>query len=81
MFKFIERVIMERRLKNIPYSTKVNAISKIVENEIRRKPNELMPTITRIGIVMNYIFEKRLVNYYFQNRKYIPMLCTELKCL
>lgn len=81
MFKFIERAMKEHKIKNTPYSVKVNAVSKVVENVIREKPNALMPIITRIGIVMNYILNKRLVNYYFANRRLIPSLCADLKCL
>lgn len=81
MFKFIERAMREHRLKSTPYNVKLNAVSKSVENIIREKPDELMPIITRIGIVMNYILNKKLVNYYFANRKLIPALCADLKCL
>lgn len=81
MFKFIERAMKEHRLKSVPYNVKVNAVSKAVENVIREKPDALMPMITRIGIVMNYILNKRLVNYYFANKKLIPSLCADLKCL
>ena len=81
MFKMIERAMREHKIKNTPFSVKVNAVSKVVENVIREKPDELMPIITRIGIVMNYILNKRLVNYYFANRKLIPSLCADLNCL
>lgn len=81
MFKFIERAMREHRLKSTPYSVKLNAVSKSVENIIRENPDALMPIITRIGIVMNYILNKRLVNYYFANRGLIPSLCADLKCL
>lgn len=81
MFRFIERVMREHKIKNTPYRIKINSISKVVENVIRENPNELMPIITRIGIVMNYILNNRLVNYYFSNRNLIPALCADLKCL
>lgn len=81
MFKMIERAMQEHRLKSTPYNVKVNIVSKSVENVIREKPDALMPIITRIGIVMNYILNKKLVNYYFLNRKLIPTLCADLKCL
>ncbi len=81
MFKFIERAILQQKLRNTPYDIKVNAITKIVERVIRTNPKALMPIITRIGIVMNYIFEKRLVNYYFLNKRQIPLLCEDLNCL
>lgn len=52
MFKMIERAMKEYKIKNTPYCVKVNAVSKVVENVIREKPDELMPVITRIGVVM-----------------------------
>ncbi len=81
MFRFIERAMREHKIKNTPYRIKINSISKVVESVIRENPNELIPIITRIGIVMNYILNNRLVNYYFANRKLIPALCADLKCL
>lgn len=81
MFKFFERAIRAKKLANTPRQVKINAITKIVTNIIRQKPNELMPVISRIGIVMDYIQQKRLVDFYFLNRKLLPALCADLNCL
>ncbi len=81
MFKFFERAIRAKKLANTPRPVKINAITNIVANIIRQKPNELMPVISRIGVVMNYIQQKNLVDFYFMNRKLLPSLCADLNCL
>ncbi len=81
MFKFFERVLHQKKLKNIPAPKKLRVIKNCVENVIQDSNNINIPAFQRVNLVVDYIQVNRLCDFYFENRRLIPVLCQELKCL
>lgn len=81
MFKFIERAFSQRKMNSMPYDKKVRIVRTCVENILKSNKGLNIPIFQRVDSVMEFIFQRRLVDYYLQNRKMIPVLCMELNCL
>ena len=81
MFKFVERVFMQRKMNSMPYEKKVRIVRTCVENTLKSNNGINIPIFQRVDSVMEFIFQRRLIDYYLQNRKMIPVLCMELNCL
>lgn len=81
MFKFVERILHQRELQNIPRDKKIRILKNSIENTLKNSTGLHIPLFQRVNNVMDYILNRRLVGYYFENRKLIPALCAELNCL
>ncbi len=81
MFKFIERALRKRELQRIPFQKKIRVLQDCIDKILNSVSGVNIPAFQRSEIVMNYIQSKRLVNYYFENRSKIPVLCEQLQCL
>lgn len=81
MFKFLERIVHQRELQNIPYDKKIRILKSSIENILKNNTGLHIPTFQRVNVVLEYILNRRLVGYYFENRKLIPALCAELNCM
>ena len=81
MFKFVERAFRQRKMNSMPYDKKVRIVRTCVENTLKSNKGINIPVFQRVNSVMEFIFQRRLVDYYLQNRKMIPVLCMELNCL
>lgn len=81
MFKFFERIVHQRELQNIPYDKKIRILKSSIENILKNNTGLHIPTFQRVNVVLEYILNRRLVGYYFENRKLIPALCAELNCM
>ena len=81
MFKFMERALRQRQLKKIPLGKKIRVLQDCIDKVLNSVNGVNIPAFQRSKIIMNYIQSKRLVDYYFENRSQIPVLCEQLQCL
>ncbi len=81
MFKFMERALRQRQLNKIPFGKKIRVLQDCIDKVLNSVSGVNIPAFQRSKVVMNYIQSKRLVDYYFENRSQIPVLCEQLQCL
>lgn len=81
MFKFFKRAFGYGTMKSVPFEKKVRVLRYCIENILKNYSHHEIPVFQRVNSVMEHICNRRLVGFYFENRRLIPALCAELKCL